>query len=52
MTDESRFLIFPFTLTIFRLPEKYNLNGTSLKSGLKCEHKYWNRLIHQFNTIT
>lgn len=41
------FFDFPFTLITFRLVEEYDLNGPSLKSGIKCEHKYWSRRLQQ-----
>lgn len=41
------FFHFPFTLLTFRLIEEYNLNGPSLKSRIKCEHKYWSRRLQQ-----
>ncbi len=35
---------FPGTLLVPVIAEKYGLNGPSLESVLKCEHKYWSRL--------
>lgn len=34
-------------LLTFYLCEEYGLKGPSLKSGLRCEHKYWSRIEQQ-----
>lgn len=35
---------FPGTVLVPIIAEKYNLNGPSLESIMKCENKYWSRL--------
>ncbi len=41
------FFDFPFTLISFYLSDVYNLRGPRLMQGLKCEHKYWSRLLQK-----
>jgi len=38
---------FPSTVIAFELRRKYNLPSSPLESVLRCEHKYWSRVIQE-----
>lgn len=38
---------FPGSVLVPVIAQKYNLPGPSLKSVVRCEHKYWSRMIQQ-----
>ncbi len=44
------YLDFPCSILVPIIADKYNLPGPSLESVMKCEHKYWSRLV-QYEVI-